>query len=119
MKSSPQDPSPQGESPAAPELDASPETSQYVLRLYVTGKTPNSLRAIASLKEVCEQYLHGRYHLQVIDIYQQPALAEGDQIVATPTLIKKLPAPLRRLIGDMSNRERVLVGLDLSPLPEV
>jgi circadian clock protein KaiB len=107
------------EAVAPPELDASTELPQYVLRLYVTGKTPNSLRAIASLKEVCEEYLHGRYHLQVIDIYQQPALAEGDQIVATPTLIKKLPAPLRRLIGDMSNRERVLVGLDLRPIPEV
>lgn len=103
----------------SPELGASTELPQYVLRLYVAGKTPNSLRAIASLKEVCEEYLHGRYHLQVIDIYQQPALAEGDQIVATPTLIKKLPAPLRRLIGDMSNRERVLVGLDLRPLPEL
>ncbi len=107
------------EAAASLELGASTELPQYVLRLYVTGKTPNSLRAIASLKEVCEEYLHGRYHLQVIDIYQQPALAEGDQIVATPTLIKKLPAPLRRLIGDMSNRERVLVGLDLRPLPEV
>lgn len=119
MKSPSPDPSREGESPASPELDAGPDSSQYVLRLYVTGKTPNSLRAIASLKEVCEEYLHGRYHLQVIDIYQQPDLAEGDQIVATPTLIKKLPAPLRRLIGDMSNRERVLVGLDLRPLPEV
>jgi len=117
MKSSSQAPPPEGES-ASPELDDAPDTAQYVLRLYVTGKTPNSLRAIASLKEICEEYLQGRYHLQVIDIYQQPALAEGDQIVATPTLIKKLPAPLRRLIGDMSNRERVLVGLDLRPLPE-
>ncbi len=119
MKSPSQDPPLEGEPVASPELDAGPDSSQYVLRLYVTGKTPNSLRAIASLKEVCEQYLQGRYHLQVIDIYQQPDLAEGDQIVATPTLIKKLPAPLRRLIGDMSNRERVLVGLDLRPLPEV
>lgn len=116
--SSPQDPPPDGESPASSELDAG-ANPQYILRLYVTGKTPNSLRAIASLKEICEEYLPGHYQLQVIDIYQQPALAEGDQIVATPTLIKKLPAPLRRLIGDMSNRERVLVGLDLRPLPEV
>jgi circadian clock protein KaiB len=119
MKSSPQEPPDEGESPASSELDAATAASQYILRLYVTGKTPNSLRAIASLKEICEEYLQGRYQLQVIDIYQQPALAEGDQIVATPTLIKKLPAPLRRLIGDMSDRERVLIGLDLRPIPEV
>jgi circadian clock protein KaiB len=119
MKSSPPELPDDGESPASPELDAPPDAARYVLRLYVTGKTPNSLRAIASLKEICEEHLQGRYHLQVIDIYQQPDLAEADQIVATPTLIKKLPAPLRRLIGDMSNRERVLVGLDLRPLPEV
>jgi circadian clock protein KaiB len=85
----------------------------YVLRLYVTGKTPNSLRAITNLKEVCDQYLPGRYDLQVIDIYQQPGLAEEDQIVATPTLVKELPPPLRKLIGDLSDRERVLVRLDL------
>ena len=91
---------------------------RYVLRLYVTGKTPNSLRAIANLKEVCEEHLPGQYDLQVIDIYQQPELAQGDQIVAVPTLIKKLPAPLRRLIGDLSDRERVVVRLDLLPGPE-
>lgn len=89
----------------------------YVLRLYVTGKTPNSLRAIANLKELCERYLPGRYDLQVIDIYQQPTLAEDDQIVATPTLVKELPPPLRKLIGDLSDRERVLVRLDLQPVP--
>ena len=88
----------------------------YVLRLYVTGKTPNSLRAIANLKELCDQYLPGRYDLQVIDIYQQPGLAEEDQIVATPTLVKELPPPLRKLIGDLSDRERVLVKLDLQPV---
>ena len=88
----------------------------YVLRLYVTGKTPNSLRAIANLKELCDQYLPGRYDLQVIDIYQQPGLAEDDQIVATPTLVKELPPPLRRLIGDLSDRERVLIKLDLQPV---
>lgn len=89
---------------------------RYVLRLYVTGKTPNSLRAIANLKAVCEKYLPGRYDLQVIDIYQQPALAEGDQIIAAPTLVKKLPEPLRKLIGDLSDRERVLLGLDLKSI---
>jgi circadian clock protein KaiB len=91
---------------------------RYVLRLYVTGKTPNSLRAIANLKEVCEEYLPGQYDLQVIDIYQQPELAEGDRIMVVPTLIKKLPAPLRRLIGDLSDRERMMIRLDLLPDPE-
>jgi circadian clock protein KaiB len=85
----------------------------YVLRLYVTGTTPNSLRAIANLNQLCERYLTGRYDLQVIDIYQQPSLAGEDQIVATPTLVKELPPPLRKLIGDLSDRERVLVRLDL------
>ena len=93
-------------------------SARYVFRLYVTGKTPNSMRAIANLKEVCEEHLPGRYDLQVIDIYQQPELAERDQIVAVPTLIKQLPAPLRRMIGDLSDRERVVVRLDLLPNPE-
>jgi circadian clock protein KaiB len=87
--------------------------SEYVLRLYVTGKTPNSLHAIAALKAICEEHLQGRYHLQVIDIYQQPTLAEADQVVAAPTLVKALPKPLRKLIGNMSDRERVLTGLGL------
>jgi len=88
---------------------------QYSLRLYVTGKTPKSLCAIANLKNICEEYLHGHYDLQVIDIYQQPALAEDDDIFVAPTLVKRLPIPLRRLIGDMSDRERLLLGLDLQP----
>lgn len=87
----------------------------YELRLYVTGQTPNSTRAIANLKTICETYLKGRYELTVVDIYQQPALAKGAQIIATPTLIKKLPPPLRRIVGDLSNTERVLYGLDLRP----
>jgi circadian clock protein KaiB len=91
---------------------------RYVLCLYVTGKTPNSLRAIANLKKICEERLHGRYDLQVIDIYQQPELTEGDQVIAVPTLVKKLPRPLRKLIGDLSDRERVLLGLDLQPDPK-
>lgn len=86
---------------------------QYVLRLYVAGTTPQSARAIESIKVVCEQHLAGRYSLEVIDIYQQPQLARDEQIVAVPTLIKKLPAPLRMLVGDMSILERVLIGLDL------
>ena len=88
---------------------------RYVLRLYVTGMTPRSARAIANIKEICEEHLKGRYDLQVIDIYQQPVLAKGEQIVAVPTLIKKLPPPLRRIIGDLSDLKRVLIGLDLRP----
>ena len=85
----------------------------YVLRLYVTGTTPNSLRAIKNLQEICKTYLKGRYSLEVVDIYQQPALAKGEQIIAAPTLVKKLPLPLRRFIGDLSNTEKILLGLDL------
>ena len=85
----------------------------YLLRLYVTGVTPNSVRALENIKRICEEHLHGRYQLEVIDLYQQPELAEGEQIIAAPTLIKQLPLPLRRIIGDMSSQERVLVGLDL------
>ncbi len=88
---------------------------KYLLRLYVAGITPNSLRAIDNIKEICEEHLKGRYDLEVIDLYQQPVLAQGEQIIAAPTLIKKLPLPLRKIIGDMSNVERVLVGLDLRP----
>jgi circadian clock protein KaiB len=91
----------------------SPHEIHYVLRLYITGTTPQSVRAIANIKQICEEHLKGRYELEVIDLYQQPQLAQGEQIIAAPTLIKKLPLPLRRIIGDMSNTERVLVGLDL------
>ena len=91
---------------------------KYLLRLYVTGTTSKSIRAIHNLKSICEDRLKGRYVLEVVDIYQQPALAKGEQIIAAPTLIKSLPLPLRRLIGDMADTERVLVGLGLSPRPE-
>ena len=91
---------------------------KYLLRLYVTGMTPRSTEAITRIKEICEEYLEGRYELEVIDIYQQPTLAKGEQIIATPTLIKRLPLPLRRLVGDLSNKERVLMGLDLRGAPE-
>ena len=97
---------------------AEPESDRYVLRLYVTGMTPRSTDAIERIKAICEERLAGRYDLEVVDIYQQPALAKGEQIVATPTLIKKLPAPLRRLVGDLSNKQRVLLGLDLREAPE-
>ena len=88
-------------------------SGHYVLRLYVAGLMPKSMLAIANMKKICEEHLHGQYELEVIDLYQQPQLAQGDQIVAVPALIKKLPSPLRRIIGDMSDTERVLVGLDL------
>jgi circadian clock protein KaiB len=89
------------------------QTSKYLLRLYITGNTDKSSRAILNLREVCEKHLEGRYQLEVIDINQQPALARHDQIIATPTLVKQLPLPIRRLIGDLSETERILVGLDL------
>lgn len=92
-----------------------PGLARYDLRLYVAGMTPRSARALANIKEICEEHLKGRYALEVVDIYQQPKLAEGDQIVAVPTLLKQLPQPLRRLIGDLSDRARVLIGLDLRP----
>ena len=91
------------------------QEEKYILRLYVTGITSRSTKAIANVKEICEKYLKGRYELEVIDIYQQPNLAKGEQIIAAPTLIKKLPLPLRRLIGDMSDTEKFLVGIDLKP----
>jgi len=88
---------------------------KYVLRLYVAGITPRSQEAIRTVTAICEQHLAGRYDLEVIDLYQQPTLAKGEQIIAAPTLIKKLPQPLRRFIGNMANKERILVGLDLRP----
>ncbi len=85
----------------------------YVLRLYITGNTPQSMRAILNLKQICEEHLKNRYDLEIIDIYKRPELAKGEQIIAAPTLIKSLPHPLRKLIGDLSNEEKVLLGLDL------
>jgi circadian clock protein KaiB len=85
----------------------------YILKLYVTGMTPQSVLAINNLKEICEEHLKGKYQLDVIDLYKNPGLAKGEQIIAAPTLIKKLPLPLRRIIGNMSNTERILVGLDI------
>jgi circadian clock protein KaiB len=90
-----------------------PKKEKYILRLYVTGMTPKSTQAISNIKEICEEHLKGRYDLQVIDIYQQPTLAKDEQIIAAPTLIKKLPLPLRRFIGNLSNTERILLGMDL------
>jgi circadian clock protein KaiB len=89
---------------------------RYVLRLFVTGTTTRSLRAIANMRRICEESLAGRYDLEVIDIYQQPEATRELQVIATPTLIKVLPKPLRRIIGDLSDREKVLAGLNLAPL---
>ena len=88
-------------------------TQRYELKLYVTGTSPRSGQAIANVRSLCEEYLPGRYDLEVIDIYQQPGVAASEQIIAAPTLIKKFPAPSRRLIGDLSNRDKILVGLNL------
>jgi circadian clock protein KaiB len=87
--------------------------TRYVLRLYVSGMTPRSTEAINNLKAICDEYLKGRYELEIIDIYKRPEVTSTDQILATPTLVKKLPLPLRRLVGALSDEERVLVGLDL------
>jgi circadian clock protein KaiB len=87
--------------------------TKFLLRLYVTGQTPRSVKSIDNLKRFCEKHLKGQYEMEVIDIYQQPALASENQIIAAPTLIKSLPLPLRRLVGDLSNQDRVLSGLDL------
>lgn len=92
---------------------AKSKKANYILRLYVTGSTPQSVSAISNIKKICEEHLKGRYDLEVIDLYQKPNLAKGEQIIAAPTLVKKLPLPLRRIIGNLSNLERVLIGLDL------
>jgi circadian clock protein KaiB len=88
-------------------------SQDYVLRLYVTGATPRSTRAIANIRSICEEHLHDHYSLEVIDVYQQPELAKLEDIVAMPTLIKQHPDPVRRLVGDLSMRERVVLGLDI------
>jgi circadian clock protein KaiB len=92
------------------------DESRWELRLYVAGQTPKSLTAFANLKKLCEQHLAGRYRIEIIDLLQYPQLAAGDQIVAIPTLVRQLPQPLKKIIGDLSNTERVLVGLDLRPV---
>jgi circadian clock protein KaiB len=98
-----------------PETTAPPEArpEYWDLRLYVAGQTPRSLTAFANLKRLCEERLQGRYHIEVIDLVKNPQLARGDQILAIPTLVRKLPEPIRKIIGDLSDSDRVLVGLDL------
>ena len=118
MTTSPTDRPAQAIAPAAPapvDESAGESGEHYTLRLYVAGMTSRSARAVENVRSFCEKHLEGRYDLQVIDVYQQPSLARSEQLIAAPTLIKKLPLPLRRLIGDMSNEDRVLVGLDLVP----
>jgi circadian clock protein KaiB len=102
--------------PAHPKDTRAPRKAaprRYILKLYVAGQSPKSVNAIANIKKICEANLVGRYELDVIDLYQQPQLAQGEQIIAVPTLIKKHPSPLRRVIGDLSSIERVLAGLDI------
>jgi circadian clock protein KaiB len=98
---------------AATPLTTSSET--FLLRLYVAGQTPKCVRAFENLKRICEEYLAGRYHIEMVDLLQNPQLARGDQILAVPTLVRRLPEPIKKIIGDLSNTERVLVGLDLRP----
>ncbi|MBU7582574.1 MAG: circadian clock KaiB family protein [Nostoc sp. TH1S01] len=96
-----------------PKSQASETEAIWELRLYVAGQTPKSLKAFANLKKICEEYLEGQYRIEVIDLLENPQLAKGDQILAIPTLVRKLPEPVKQIIGDLSNTEKVLVGLDL------
>jgi circadian clock protein KaiB len=98
---------------SGPSVASPPEV--WSLRLYVAGQSPKSLRAFMNLKQLCEEHLAGRYEIEVIDLVEHPALAQADDILAIPTLVRRLPAPLRRIIGDLSNTERVLVGLHIGP----
>jgi circadian clock protein KaiB len=91
------------------------DDDRWNLRLYVAGQTPRSITAFKNLKDICEEYLKGKYQIEVVDLMENPTLARGDQILAIPTLVRKLPQPIRKIIGDLSNTERVLVGLDIQP----
>jgi len=102
-----------------PNQNLAEEDETYILRLYVAGQTRRSLEAFANLKKICEEHLKGRYRIEVIDLLEHPQLAKGDQILAIPTLVRKLPQPIKKIIGDLSNTERVLVGLDLRPAKQV
>ena len=98
---------------------AEPGEKVYILRLYVAGQTRKSLAAFANLKKICEEHLAGRYKIEIIDLRENPQLAKGDQILAIPTLVRQLPPPIKKIIGDLSNTEKVLVGLDLLPANQV
>jgi len=95
--------------------ETEPDPGFWTLRLYVAGQTPRSLAAVTNLKHICETYLPKRYAIEVVDLVENPQLARGDQILALPTLVRRIPVPMRKIIGDLSNTERVLVGLDLRP----
>jgi circadian clock protein KaiB len=107
VKKAAQKPSPAGKGKRHGEI--------WQLRLYVAGQTPKSITALANLKRICEKHLAGKYHIEIVDLLKDPTLARGDQILAIPTLVRKLPSPIRKIIGDLSDTERVLVGLDLRP----
>jgi circadian clock protein KaiB len=96
-------------------IPAETGSNTYILRLYIAGQTPRSVTALVNLKKICEEHLAGLYRIEVVDLLEKPQLAHGDQILAIPTLIRKLPTPMRKIIGDLSNTERVLIGLDLLP----
>src|ERR1700761_5118517 len=96
------------------ENSLSPATENFVLRLYIAGQTPKCMRAFANLKRICEQYLADRYQIEMIDLLKNPALARNDQILAVPTLVRRVPVPVRKIIGDLSNTQRVLAGLNVS-----
>ena len=96
------------------ESSLSPATENFVLRLYIAGQTPKCMRAFANLKRICEQYLADRYQIEMIDLLKDPALARNDQILAVPTLVRRVPVPVRKIIGDLSNTQRVLAGLNVS-----
>lgn len=92
-----------------------PDDKEWILRLYVAGQTPKSITAFANLKKICDEHLAGCYRIEVVDLLENPQLAEGHQIIAVPTLVRQLPEPIKKIIGDLSNTERVLVGLDIQP----
>lgn len=103
------------ESSATEPCAAMPETEFCRLRLYVAGQSPKSLKALANLRRLCEEHLDGRYEIEVVDLVEHPRLAAGDEIIAIPTLVRRLPEPMRKIIGDLSDSERVIVGLQLLP----
>ncbi len=109
---------PNGDKRGATKRTPRPDTSEewWELRLYVAGQTPRSVEAFANLKRICEEHLRGRYRIEVVDLLKNPTLARGDQILALPTLVRRLPPPMKKIIGDFSNEERVLVGLNLRPI---
>ena len=96
-------------------MNTEPSQEHWDLRLYVAGMTPAAKRALANIKDICDEHIEGQFSIEVVDLLENPALAEGDQILAVPTLVRRLPPPLRKIIGDLSNTEKVLVGLDVRP----